>query len=55
MVNGSWQEMVIGILGFLLIVAVLIGLTWLVASSIDWSTDGEPSDPNAILHILSRS
>ena len=46
-------EWVVGILGFLLIVAILIGLTVLVASSIDWPSDGEPSDPNTIRRILS--
>ncbi len=48
----EWQEWVVGILGFLLIVAIIIGIVVLVASSLP--TDGEPSDPNAILHILSR-
>lgn len=55
MVNGSWQEMLVGIIGFILVVAIIIGLAVLVASSIDWPTDGEPADPNAILHIISRT
>ncbi len=49
----EWQEWVVGILGFLLIVAVLIGILVLLGS-IDLPADGEPNDPNAILHILSR-
>ena len=52
MVNGSWQEMVVGVIGFILVVAILAGLTYVVVSAIDWPTDGEPSDPNAILHII---
>lgn len=47
-------EWAVGILGFLLVVAILVGLAVLIASSIDWPTDGEPSDPNAILHIMAQ-
>ncbi len=55
MVNGSWQEMIVGILGFILVVAIIIGATYLVVSAIDWPADGEPSDPNAILHFLAHA
>ena len=50
MVNGSWQEMVVGIIGFILIVAILIGLTYLIVNAIDWG-EGDPEDANAILQI----
>ncbi|KKL05453.1 hypothetical protein LCGC14_2605890 [marine sediment metagenome] len=55
MVNGSWQEMVVGLIGFIIVVAILIGLVVLVGSSIDWPAGDEPSDPNAILHITQLS
>jgi hypothetical protein len=44
--------MVVGVIGFILIVAILIGVVVLIASSVDWPTDGEPGDPNAIRHII---
>ena len=52
MVNGSWQEMVVGVIGFILVVAILLGLAYLVVTAIDWPTDGEPRDPNTIRHII---
>ena len=52
--RDDWENLVAGILGFLLIIAILIGLVVLLGS-IDWPTDGEPNDPNAIRRILSRS
>ena len=52
MVNGSWQEMAVGLIGFIIVVAILIGLAVLVASSIDRPAGDEPSDPNTILHLI---
>ncbi|KKL89967.1 hypothetical protein LCGC14_1909400 [marine sediment metagenome] len=52
MVNGSWQEMVVGLIGFIIVVAILIGLTYLVVNAIDWGQGDEPSDPNTILHLI---